>query len=313
MSNSLPLPDALGSLTRLNDWVRWGASRFNQAGLIFGHGSDNALDEAFHLVCHALHLPLELPAPYMDAHLTADECAAVHALLRQRIDTRQPAAYLTGTMWFAGLPFEVNPHVLVPRSPFAELISRHLAPWVTDAPARILDLCTGSGCIGIACALAFEDADVVLADLSDAALEVARRNVIKHDLGDRVRCVEGDLFTALRGEVFDLIVTNPPYVPTAEWQQLGAEYQQEPRMALDAGDDGMDCVARILLDAPAHLSEHGVLFCEVGGSQNEFEARWPDLPVTWAHFERGGDGIFVIDRASLAAYHTLHNEARHVR
>lgn len=212
-------------------------------------------------------------------------------------------------MWFAGLPFEVNSHVLVPRSPFAELLSHHFAPWVTEAPQRILDLCTGSGCIGIACALAFEEAEVVLADLSDQALAVAQRNIVKHGLEDRVRCVPGDLFALLEGEVFDLIVTNPPYVPTAEWQQLAAEYQQEPRMALDAGDDGMDCVARILADAPRHLSDNGVLFCEVGGSQNEFDARWPDLPVTWAHFERGGDGILVIDRASLLA----HNEAHHVR
>lgn len=309
MSQISPLPDALGRLTRLNDWVRWGASRFTEAGLIFGHGSDNALDEAFHLVCHALHLPPELPSAYMDAHLTPDECAAVHALLRRRLDTRQPAAYLTGTMWFAGLPFEVNSHVLVPRSPFAELLSHDFAPWVTEAPQRVLDLCTGSGCIGIACALAFEDAEVVLADLSDEALAVAQRNIVKHGLEDRVRCVSGDLFVPLQGEVFDLIVTNPPYVPTAEWQQLGAEYQQEPRMALDAGDDGMDCVARILAEAPMHLSDNGVLFCEVGGSQNEFDARWPDLAVTWAHFERGGDGILVIDRASLLA----HNEAHHVR
>ncbi len=306
---SLPPLDDLHPLTRLNDWVRWGASRFAEAGLVFGHGSDNALDEAFHLVCHALHLPLELPASYMDAQLTQTECAAVYALLQRRIERREPAAYLTGSMWFAGLPFEVNEHVLVPRSPFAELIARHFSPWVTTPPRQILDLCTGSGCIGIACAMAFEDTDVVLADLSDAALDVAQRNINKHDLADRVRCVSGDLFTPLKGEVFDLIVTNPPYVPTAEWQQLAAEYQQEPRMALDAGDDGMDCVARILAEAPAHLTEDGVLFCEVGGSQNEFDARWPDLPVTWAHFERGGDGILVIDRASLVAY----NEAHHVR
>lgn len=303
------MPDELHALTRLNDWVRWGASRFTAAGLHFGHGTDNALDEAFHLVCHALHLPLELPAAYMDAQLTRSECEAVHALLHKRLNTRQPAAYLTGTMWFAGLPFEIDEHVLVPRSPFAELIARDFSPWVRAEPRRILDLCTGSGCIGIACAMAFEGAEVVLADLSDEALAVAQRNIAKHDLADRVRCVSGDLFAPLQGEVFDLIVTNPPYVPTAEWQQLAAEYQQEPRMALDAGDDGMDCVARILAEAPAHLSDEGLLFCEVGGSQNEFDARWPDLPVTWAHFERGGDGILVIDRASLIA----HQEPPHVR
>lgn len=295
------MPDDLSVLTRINDWVRWGSSQFTAAGLHFGHGTDNAFDEAFHLVCHALHLPLEVPAPYMDARLTPAECAAVHALLRARLETRQPAAYLTGTMWFAGLPFTVTPEVLIPRSPFAELISHHCAPWVQTSPDRILDLCTGSGCIGIAAALAFEDAEVVLADVSPAALAVAKQNIARHALANQVSCAEGDLFAAVAGQRFDLILANPPYVPTAEWQALAPEYHHEPRLALDAGPDGMDCVARILAEAPLYLNEGGWLFCEIGGSQEEFLARWPDLPVTWAHFERGGDGILVIDRAALVA------------
>lgn len=295
------MPDALHALTRLKDWVRWGASEFVAAGLHFGHGTDNALDEAFHLVCHALHLPLELPAAYMDAHLTQAECQRVHDLLQRRLTTRQPAAYLTGTMWFAGLSFNVTQDVLIPRSPFAELIARNFSPWVQAPPQRILDLCTGSGCIGIAAALAFEDAEVVLADVSTAALDVARSNIQRHGLAEQVTCAEGDLFAAVHGQRFDLILSNPPYVPTAEWQSLATEYHHEPRLALDAGADGMDCVERILAQAPDHLTDDGWLFCEIGGSQEEFLNRWPDLPVTWAHFEHGGDGIFVIDRATLVA------------
>lgn len=290
------------ALLSVRDLVRWGASRFREAGLLFGHGTDNALDEAFHLVLHALHLPPDLPTVYLEARVTAVERAAALELIQARIRTRKPAAYLLGHISFAGLDFEIDEHVLIPRSPIAEMIERGFAPWVQDPPARILDLCTGSGCIGIACAVAFPDARVDLADLSPEALAVAQRNIAGHGLEQRVRALRSDVFEGLKDEVYDLIVSNPPYVPDAEWRRLAPEYRHEPKMALAAGGDGMDIVARILDEAPRHLSREGWLVCEVGGSVPEFEARWPRLPVTWVEFERGGDGVFIISRADLLAH-----------
>lgn len=291
-------------LATVRDLVRWGASRFREAGLCFGHGTDNALDEAFHLVLHALHLPADVPAIYLEANVTARERAAALKLLRARISTRKPAAYLLGHIEFAGLDFEVDENVLIPRSPIAGLIGRGFAPWLRHEPARVLDLCTGSGCIGIACAAVFEDAQVDLADLSAKALAVARRNVARHALGNRVRVIRSDVFDGLVNEVYDLIVSNPPYVPDAEWKALAAEYRHEPKLALAAGRDGMDVVARILEGASRHLTNEGWLVCEVGGSVAEFEARWPRLPVTWIDFADesggGGDGVFIISRADLA-------------
>lgn len=293
-----PPPEELARLDSARDWVRWGASRFVEAGLVFGHGTDNALDEAFHLVLHALHLPQDLPAIYLEARLAETERAAVHALLRRRIDTRQPAAYLLGRIDFAGYPFHVDETVLVPRSPIAELIERGFAPWCESPPAKVLDLCAGSGCIGIASALHF-DCEVDLIEIDDGALAVCRRNIARHHLGERVHAIKSDLFAALSSQRYGLIVSNPPYVPTAEWEQLAPEYQREPRLALDAGPDGMDLVARILREAPEHLANDGLLVCEVGGSREEFEARWPRLPVIWIEFERGGDGVFAISREAL--------------
>ncbi|HET8880852.1 MAG TPA: 50S ribosomal protein L3 N(5)-glutamine methyltransferase [Solimonas sp.] len=294
--------DETAVLTTVRDLVRWGASRFREAGLYFGHGTDNALDEAFHLVLHALHLPADVPAIYLEAAVTARERAAALKLLRARITTRKPAAYLLGRIEFCGLEFEVDENVLIPRSPIGEMIARGFAPWLDTAPARVLDLCTGSGCIGIACAVAFEDAEVDLADISTKALAVARRNIEKHVVGNRVRAIRSDVFDGLVNEVYDLIVSNPPYVPDAEWKALAAEYRHEPKLALAAGNDGMDIVARILENAARHLSNDGWLVCEVGGSVAEFEARWPQLPVTWVEFDNEGDGVFIISRADLVEH-----------
>jgi ribosomal protein L3 glutamine methyltransferase len=285
-------------LRTVRDFVRWGASEFSRAGLHFGHGTDNALDEAFHLTLHALRLPSGLPAIYLEAAVTASERVAVLKLLRARVKTRKPAAYLTGEIEFCGLSFEVDERVLIPRSPIAEMIERRFQPWLQGEPARILDLCAGSGCIGIACALAFPDATVDLGELSPGAVEISRRNIARHHVQDRVTAIRSDLYKSLHGP-YHLIVSNPPYVPTQEWKALAAEFRHEPRMALDAGGDGMDVVARILSEAPAQLTPGGLLVCEVGGSVEEFEARWPVLPVTWVEFERGGDGVFVITREDL--------------
>ncbi|MDR3416244.1 MAG: 50S ribosomal protein L3 N(5)-glutamine methyltransferase [Nevskia sp.] len=292
----------LHALRTVRDLVRWGASEFNRAGLVFGHGTDNALDEAFHLVLWSLKLPFDLPAVYLEANLTEAERMAAIDLLQQRVRTRKPAPYLTGESWFAGLSFEVDERVLIPRSPIAELIQARFSPWLKNEPESILDLCAGSGCIGIACAYAFPDAGVDLAEIDAGALELAERNIARHRLGDRVAAVAGDLFQPLAGRRYDLIVANPPYVPAAEWQALAPEYRHEPRRALEAGADGMDVVDRILREAPEHLAEEGLLVCEIGGSGEEFLARYPDIPVSWPEFEKGGDGVFVIEREELSAW-----------
>jgi ribosomal protein L3 glutamine methyltransferase len=295
----MPPSSSTSALLSVRDLVRWGASRFSEAGLSFGHGTDNALDEAFHLVLRALHLPADLPAIYLESRVTPAERTAAVKLLRARIRTRKPAAYLLGEIEFCGLGFTVDERVLIPRSPIAELIEQRFSPWLGRAPERILDLCAGSGCIGIACAQAFPEAEVDLAELSPGALAVCRQNLRRHACGDRVRVLRSDLFDGLGGARYDLIVSNPPYVPSAEWKALPAEFRHEPRMALEAGADGMSLVARILAQAPAHLQPGGLLVCEVGGSTEEFTARWPRLPVTWVEFERGGDGVFVIAREDL--------------
>lgn len=286
------------ALRTVRDLVRWGASEFSRAKLTFGHGTDNALDEAFHLVLHALHLPPDVPALYLESAVTAPERARVLKLLTARIKTRKPAAYLIGEIQFCGLSFEVNEHVLIPRSPIAEMIERQFQPWLQIEPLRILDLCAGSGCIGIACAMAFPQATVDLGEISAEAIKVARRNIARHGFEQRVSARKSDLFADVHGP-YELIVSNPPYVPAGEWKALADEYHHEPRMALEAGKDGMDIVARILKEAPAQLTPGGLLVCEVGGSVEEFEARWPRLPVVWIEFERGGDGVFVISREAL--------------
>ena len=287
------------ALRTIRDLVRWGASEFGRRKLHFGHGTDNALDEAWHLVTWALRLPHELPEGYFDAILTPAEVRTVRALLRRRLTSRKPAAYLTGEAWFAGLPFTVDERVLVPRSPIAELIEHRFQPWLTVEPRRILDLCAGSGCIGIACAFAYPDAEVDAVELDRGALAVLKANIRRHAVGDRVRAVRSDLFAALRGRRYDLIVSNPPYVPVRRWKAMPREYHHEPKLALAAGRDGMDLVARILRDAPRHLGPDGLLVCEVGGSVPEFNRRFPNIPVIWPEFERGGDGVFVIPAADL--------------
>lgn len=290
------------ALETVRDLIRWGASRFREAELVFGHGTDNALDEAYFLTLWALHLPTDLPAVYLEAKVTDSERASVLKLLRARLKTRKPAAYLIGEIEFAGMPFFVDERVLVPRSPIGELIRHDFSPWLQREPQRILDLCTGSGCIGIACATQFPEAQVDLADISPGALAVARKNIKRHGLEDQVQALRSDVYDGLGETVYDLIVTNPPYVTTGEWKQLAAEYRHEPRLGLEAGEDGMEIVERILIGAIPRLSEDGILVCEVGDSVPEFEARWPQLPVTWVEFTHGGSGVFVISRADLAAH-----------
>ena len=295
-------------LKTVADFVRFGASRFNEAGLCFAHGTDNAVDEALTLVLHALHLPARppLPAELFHARLTRPERAEVVALLCRRIEERVPAAYLTGEAWFAGLRIEVDRRVLVPRSPLAELIEEGFHPWIDGGRVRrILDLGTGSGCIAVACAHAFPDARVDAVDSSPAALDVARRNVALHGLEGRVRVVESDLFDGLAGGLnrgagaqYDLVVSNPPYVPDEEMAGLPPEFRVEPALALAGGPDGLDVVGRIVEEAPRWLAPEGTLVVEVGASpvvRAALESRF-DLPFVWLDAARGGEGVFLLHR-----------------
>ncbi|WP_349571449.1 50S ribosomal protein L3 N(5)-glutamine methyltransferase [Azotobacter salinestris] len=292
-------------LRTLRDYIRWAVSRFHAEGLYFGHGTDNAWDEARQLVLGALHLPWEMADGYLDCRLEEDECMHLGVLLQRRIEERIPAAYLLGEAWFCGLPFLVDERVLVPRSPIAELIGQRFAPWLPHEPMRILDLCTGSGCIGIACAYEFPEAEVVLADLSFDALEVANRNIERHGLDERVYTVQGDGFAGLPGQRFDLIVSNPPYVDAEDFADMPEEYHHEPAMGLACGEDGLDLIRRMLAEAADHLTERGVLVVEVGNSQVHVEALYPEMDFTWLEFTRGGHGVFLLSAAQCREYQDL--------
>ncbi|MEG3193305.1 50S ribosomal protein L3 N(5)-glutamine methyltransferase [Lysobacter sp. D1-1-M9] len=284
------------------DLIRFGASRFGEAGLSFGHSYDNALDEATQLVLHALHMPHDLSPVYGAARVTADEKAGVLSLFERRINERVPAAYLAGEAWFAGLSFKSDPRALVPRSPIAELIESGFEPWLGGREVhRVLDLCTGSGCIAIATAHYHPDWQVLGADINDDALALARENRARLH-ADNVELCKSDLFKDLQGEVFDLIVTNPPYVTHAETDALPPEYAHEPELGLRAGDDGLDLALKILRDAPDHLSEHGMLICEVGEAERALVELLPELPLAWVEFKVGQMGIFVAERADLVEH-----------
>ncbi len=294
---------AVEELRTLGDCVRWGASRFGEAGLYFGHGTDNALDEARVLALHALHLAVDLPDRYLDARLTRDERARVLALFARRISERLPAPYMTGEAWFAGLAFEIAPGVLIPRSPIAELIEEGFAPWLDLAGVnRVLDVGTGSGCIAVACALALPQAEVDAVDISDEALALAGRNIRRYGLEQRVNAIHSDVYAVLAGARYELIVANPPYVPQASMGGLPEEYHREPASALVAGSDGLDVVRRILAGAPDHLEPHGLLVVEVGEAAPYLEQACADLPLTWLDFERGGEGVFLLTGEQVQQY-----------
>ena len=284
------------------DLIRYGGSLFNASGLTFGHSYDNALDEATQLVLHALHMPHDLSPVYGASRVTEEEMRRVLELFRRRIEERVPAAYLTGEAWFAGLSFKSDGRALVPRSPIAELITTGFEPWLGERHVgRALDLCTGSGCIAIATAHYHPNWEVVGIDISDDALTLAEENKERLQVPN-VSFVKSDLFDGLQGEVFDLIVTNPPYVTNDETDALPREYSYEPELGLRAGDDGLDLALRILRDAPEHLSEDGVLICEVGEAERALTALLPELPLAWVEFKVGQMGIFVAERADLVEH-----------
>lgn len=295
--------DVVRTLSRPIDFIRWGASFFNEMGLAFGHGTDNAVDEAAQLVLHGLSLGHDVPDVYLQARLLPAERQALVQFLRSRVSTRMPVPYLTGTAWFAGLPFTVDQRVIIPRSPIAELIGGAFQPWLGyREPLAILDLCTGCGAIAITCAEVFPEARVVATDASTDALAVAGLNSERHNIGPQVEYVEADLFDGLEPQKFDLIVTNPPYVSRDESAGLAHEYQYEPGFAFHGGSNDLSLLTRLLTEAPDYLADDGLLVLEVGARAFDLEAAHPDLPITWVELQHGGMGVGVLEAEDLAAW-----------
>lgn len=301
--------EVVNEMHTVQDMLRWTVSRFNAAGLFYGHGTDNAWDEAVQLVLPTLYLPIDAPESVRHSRLTASERHRIIERVLLRINSRTPVAYLTNIAYFCDLEFYVDERVLVPRSPIAQLIQNRFEPLLSSAPMRILDLCTGSGCIGIACAYAFPDAEIDLVDISSDALQVAEINVQDHGLEQQVFPICSDLFRQLvhegQGEKiknkYDLIVSNPPYVDEEDMNSLPEEYRHEPELGLAAGSDGLKLMRRIIANAPDYLNQHGILICEVGNSMVHVEQQYPDLPLTWLEFEHGGHGVFMMTFADLVS------------
>jgi ribosomal protein L3 glutamine methyltransferase len=298
-TSSTPSPQSIG------ECIQYGAEQFEKAELFFGHGTDNAEDEAFWLTFYALDLPFDTDVSVLEQKITEVEWDQVNNLFLRRVTERVPAAYITGEAWFCGYPFTVNEHVLVPRSPIAELIVQQYQPWLSSSvgqPLKVLDMCTGCGCIGIATALHMPDTLVHISDISTEALQVAQENILHHKVQDRVTAIQSDVFNGLPGNTYDLIVTNPPYVDKADIDSMPAEYQAEPAIALGSGDDGLDITRRLLKEAANYLNDNGVMIVEVGNSWENVEAAFPNVPFMWLGFESGGHGVFVITKQELLSY-----------
>ncbi len=294
MSNSNDMTQELFSVKDLH---RWAVSRFTESKLYFGHGTDNAYDEALTLIAHLLHLPIELVDTFADARLTQAERALIVQLIETRCRERIPLAYITNEAWFAGLPFTVDERVIIPRSPIAELIEQGFQPWLSSEPTRVLDLCAGSGCIGIACAIHL-GSEVDLVELSPEALALANQNIQRHQLTASVKAIESDLFASIDGQ-YELIVSNPPYVDVGDLASMPAEYHHEPDMALAAGADGLDIARKILAQSADYLSEQGLLVLEVGNSDLALEKAFPSVPFLWLELARGGHGVCAFTRQEL--------------
>jgi len=293
--------EARARLRTPRDLLRFAVSRFTAAGLTFGHGTDNAYDEAAYLILHALGLPLDRLEPFLDAHLLPPEIDAVLTVLERRVTERLPAAYLTHEAWLGEFRFYVDERVIVPRSHIASLLEQGLGAWVPnpDAVAHALDLCTGSGCLAILLAQLYHNAKVDAADVSPEALEVARRNVRDYGLESRVRTLQSDLFSSLAGEGYDVIVSNPPYVTQSAMEQLPEEYRREPALALAGGRDGLDVVRRILQQAKPFLNRGGVLVVEVGDGRGALESAYPEIEFTWVETDAAADRVFLLERGQL--------------
>lgn len=295
----MPIP---AELLNIRDFVRYAASAFQEKGIYLGHGTDHVWDEAIGLVFHTVHLPLSTPSPVLDARLTQSERQRVFERIRERIEKRIPLPYLTNEAWFANLSFYVDERVLIPRSPIAELIETEFQPWLDPTTTyRILDLCTGSGCIAIACAKQFPNAVIHATDVSSDALSVAKINILRHHVEDQVYLFQGDLFKALpENQTYDLIVSNPPYVSTEEMSELPPEYRHEPSLGLSAGKDGLLITKQILNLAKQYLSPQGILVVEVGNAESALIDNYPNLPFIWPEFQRAqSGGVFIIQASEL--------------
>ncbi|MBN3138111.1 MULTISPECIES: 50S ribosomal protein L3 N(5)-glutamine methyltransferase [Pectobacterium] len=291
--------EAVSELHTIQDMLRWAVSRFNAANVYYGHGTDNPWDEAIQLVLPSLYLPLDIPEDMYTSRLITSERQRIVERVIRRVNERIPVAYLTNKAWFCGLEFYVDERVLVPRSPIGELINNYFDEQLPKTPNLILDLCTGSGCIAIACAQAFPEAEVDAVDISSDALAVTEQNIQQHGLEYRVTPIRSDLFRDLPAIRYDLIVTNPPYVDEEDMSDLPQEFRFEPELGLAAGNDGLDLVRRILACAPDYLSDDGVLICEVGNSMVHLIDQYPEIPFTWLEFDNGGDGVFMLTQSQL--------------
>ena len=293
------------------DYCRYGATLFNQAELFYGHGNESAFHDAYILVMYALSLPNDVDDSIMSCRLIEEEKLNVLALFTRRIEEQIPVAYITNIAYFAQLPFYVDERVLIPRSPIGELIENQFFPYIApnQTPKRILDLCTGSGCIAIACASYFEGVDIDAVDLSVDALNVAQMNIENHGLCEHVFPIQSDVFSGVDGQSYDLIVSNPPYVDQQDMDDLPQEYQHEPEMGLACGQDGLDIVRIILAQSAKYLNEGGLLFCEVGNSESHVKALYKTVPFTWLNFERGGHGVFMLTKAQLVEFSDVFNAA----
>jgi ribosomal protein L3 glutamine methyltransferase len=285
----------------IRDVLRYAVTCFNEAKLFFGHGTDNAYDEAAYLILHTLKLPLDKLEPFLDAKLLNEEIAALLMIVERRVTERIPAAYITNEAWLGGYRFYVDQRVIVPRSFIAELTPERFAPWVEDAEAvgNVLELCTGSGCLPIMLADAFPNAHVDAVDISHDALAVARRNVSDYDLQDRITLIESDLYAKVPKKKYDLIVTNPPYVNSSSMTKLPEEYRCEPQIALAGGNDGMDLVRKIIAGAGSRLTDNGVLVVEIGNEYENAEAAFPELELTWLSTSAGDDNVFLLTADQL--------------
>ncbi|MDO4697207.1 MAG: 50S ribosomal protein L3 N(5)-glutamine methyltransferase [Pasteurellaceae bacterium] len=288
-------------LKSILDMMRWAYSYFNASDLYYGHGHDNPWDEAHQLVLSAIALPVDAPESLYQSRLTLVEKQRICELVKQRLGLRKPVAYLTNSAWFSGLEFYVDERVIIPRSPIGELIQEGFTGILRTEPKRILDMCTGSGCIAIACAKRFPNAEIDAVDLSVDALNVAEINIERHQLNEQVFPMQSDLFESLPQDHYDLIITNPPYVDQEDLDSMPEEYHHEPEMALGSGEDGLDITKRILARAANYLSDNGVLVCEVGNSMVHLIEQFPSVPFNWLEFKHGGVGVFSLTREQLVA------------
>lgn len=304
------IEEAVNELSTLGDMLRWGTSVFNQSGVFYGHGSDNAWDEAVALATHVLALPIDSKDSILGSRLLTRERIAIAEAFAIRVNDRVPTAYITNHAWFAGLQFYVDDRVLVPRSPIAQMIHANFEPWLKGHNVqRALDLCTGSACIALAMAHQFESTEVDAIDISHDALDVANINIFEHGMEDRVIPIQSDLMNEVLREKYDLIVSNPPYVDQEDMDSLPQEFIHEPELGLAAGWDGLDLVKRILVDVLGCLNDGGILVVEVGNSQIHMEQQFPEVEFDWVEFAQGGHGVFVLTKAQLQLHHELFKAA----